>query len=101
MPDADYARCRYSISVQTPDLAVLHCLRALTQHAEGSTIPKNITWGGTKESAWRRDGRTVTFRFTSPTYRDAFVAEAVRLLPTGSWTEVARSDTDPAVRQRR
>lgn len=100
MPDADFVRCHFSVSCHTDDLGVLHCLRSLAQYAEGSDIPKAITWGGTKESAWAQDGHVVTFRFTSPDYRQTFLAEAKRLLPAGSWRPTARSDADPATRRR-
>lgn len=49
MPDEDYPRCHYSISCGTDDLAVLHCLRSLSQYAEGSNIPQSLPWGGTGE----------------------------------------------------
>ena len=101
MPDEDYERCHFGVSCQTDDAAVLHCLRALAQHAEGSTIPKNITWGGTGETAWRKARNVVTLRFTSEAFRKLFLDEAARLLPSGSWTAVGSSDADPAERRRR
>lgn len=100
MPDEDYERCHYSVSCSTDDLAVLHCLRTLSQFAEGSKIPKSIPWGGTKEAAWRRNANVVTFRFTSPDYRMTFLDEAARLLPVGSWAKTGQSDADPAQRRR-
>ncbi len=100
MPDADYERCHFSVSCETHDLAVLHCLRSLSQFAEGSNIPKSIPWGGTKEAAWHKNNDVATFRFTSPDYRQTFIDEASRLLPTGSWKQVGSSDNDPATRRR-
>ena len=100
MADADYIRCHYSVTCETSDLAVLHCLRALSQYAEQSNVPKSLPWGGTGEKRWRSDGDRATFRFTDPEYREGFVSEAQRLLPTGSFKVVGRSDTDPASRQR-
>jgi hypothetical protein len=100
MPDEDYERCHFSVTCETHDLAVLHCLRSLAQYAEGSRIPKSIPWGGTKEVDWRRNADTATFRFTSPKYREVFLEEAGRLLPAGTWRSVRQSDTDPATRQR-
>src|SRR5437764_10841247 len=79
MADEDYERCRFSVSCETEDLAVLHCLRALAQYAEGSNIPKNIPWGGTGEAEWQRNHNVVTFRFTSSEYRSTMVSEAARL----------------------
>jgi hypothetical protein len=99
--DADFKACHFSVSCHTDDLAVLHCLRALAQHAEESSIPKAITWGGTKESHWERNNHVVTFRFTTPDYRRTFLAEAKRVLPVGSWKKTAENDKDPATRQRR
>lgn len=100
MPDEDYERCHFSVSCRTHDLAVLHCLRSLAQHAEGSKIPKSIPWGGTKEATWRRNDYVATFRFTSPDYREGFLEEAARLLPTDLWEAVAQNDNDPAQRRR-
>src|SRR5437773_9603258 len=100
MADEDYERCRFSVSCETEDLAVLHCLRALAQYAEGSNIPKNIPWGGTGEAEWQRNHNVVTFRFTSSEYRSTMVSEAARLLPAGSWRAVGQSDSDPAKRRR-
>ena len=99
MVDSDYQRCRYSITCHTDDLAVVHCLRALCQFAEKGCRPQ-IAWGGTTESNWTAAGNQITLRFTSPSYRDVFVKEAEQLLSSGSWSEVCRSDNDPARRQR-
>jgi hypothetical protein len=101
MPDEDFAACHFSVTCHTDDVGVLHCLRALSQHAERSSIPKAITWGGTKESAWERNHHKVTFRFTTPGYRADFVAEVTRLLPAELWEKTGQSDSDPATRQRR
>ena len=100
MAEEDYARCRFSVSCQTVDAGVLHCLRGLAQHAEGSPIPKNISWGGTCETAWRAAGNVMTVRFTNADYRSFFIAEAGRLLPAVSWRVVATSDIDPDTRRR-
>jgi hypothetical protein len=100
MPDADYLRCRFSITCHTDDLAIVHCLRSLCEFAEEDGLPQ-IGWGGTKRSNWESDNHQITLRFTNPRYREAFINEARRLLPKGSWSEVRRSDNDPAHRQRR
>ena len=86
---------RYSATVKSDDLAVVNCLRSLSQYAQ-RTGNNRIPWGGTKDKDWRRDDHSVTFRFTAPAYRDAFVSEAKRLLPTSLWTVVRLSDDDPA-----
>jgi hypothetical protein len=86
---------RFSVTVHTEDRAVVNCLRALSQisQREGNV---RIPWGGTKDADWERDGGQVTFRFTSPTYRQGFIEVAERVLRTGLWREVGRSDSDPA-----
>lgn len=99
MSDFDYQRCKFSITCQTGDLAVVHCLRALCEFAEKDGKPQ-IGWGGTKASEWLSAGNRITLRFTHPEYRESFVKEAKRLLPSESWTEVSRNDSDPAKRQR-
>ena len=90
-----HSQYRYSVTIHTDDLAVVNCLRALSQYSQ--KIGNNrIPWGNTKDSDWKRDGKNVTFRFTSPEYRDGFITEVKRLLPAHLWTETKRSDQDPA-----
>lgn len=89
---------RFSATLRTLDAAALHCLRALCQHHAGGKYPQ-IGWGGTKQGEWKtQDGKFVV-RFTSLASRDAFFKDARRLL-AGHWSEVARSDDDPATPQR-
>ncbi|MGC3961562.1 MAG: hypothetical protein QM813_27650 [Verrucomicrobiota bacterium] len=97
--DADFKRCKFSITCHTDDLAVVHCLRALCHFAEIAVKPQ-IAWGGTTIESWASSGKQVTLRFTSPHHRETFIREATRLLPAGIWKETARSDDDPAHRQR-
>jgi hypothetical protein len=91
-----HADHRFSIRVQTDDIAVLYCLRALADYSQ-ETGNTRITWGGTKKEDWERSGRSVVFRFTRPTYRTRFIKEASRVLPAGSWAKVAENDNDPAL----
>jgi len=90
-----YSEYRYSVTVQTDDLAVLHCLRAITAFAQ-ETGNSRISWGNTKKSDWEHDGHRVTFHFTREAYRNTFLEEARRLLPKGLWVEESTSDSDPA-----
>ena len=90
-----HADHRFSVTVFTEDIAVAYCLRALSDLAQ-ETGNTRITWGGTTTDAWRNDGNRLTFRFSQPSYREAFVVQAGRVLPAGSWTEQSRSDSDPA-----
>ena len=90
---------RFSVTIQTEDLAVVGCLGALAKFSQ-KTGNNNIPWGGTKDDEWRRGGRRVTFGFSSPSYREGYLAELKRLLPIHLWTVVATSDTDPAIPQR-
>ena len=92
MPHADY---KYSVTLQSTDLAVVNCLRALSQFSQQSGNNR-IPWGGTKDQDWKRDGHMVTFRFTTSEYRSGFVAEAKRLLPVLLWSVARESDNDPA-----
>lgn len=90
-----HADFHYSITILTEDLAVLHCLRALSVFAqkEGN---KRIPFGGSKESDWLRHHHQVTFHFTAKSFRTDFEREASRLLPQGSWRKVGDSDENPA-----
>jgi hypothetical protein len=94
----DYKLYRFSITCHTEDPAVLHCLRALCQFCEQYKKPQ-IGWGGTGEREWRSAGFNFTLRFTSPSFREKFIAEAERLLK-GHWTVVGTDDNDPARPQR-
>lgn len=89
---------RYSVTIRSRDLAVVNCLRALSQYSQ-ATGNNRIPWGGTKDEDWKRDNHSVTFRFTTPDYRAGFLAEAKRLLPEGLWSVTAESDNNPAKRQ--
>jgi len=88
----------FSVTVLTEDLAILHCLRGLSMHAqkEGN---KRIPWGGTKETDWEHHHHHATFHFTSPLCRKTFEDDAARLLPVGSWTKIGESDENPATPQ--
>ena len=90
---------KYSITVQTDDLAVVGCLRALAKFSQ-KFGNNQIPWGGTKDKDWERDHGHVTFRFSTPEYRNRFLSEAERLLPKASWKPVDTSDNDPASPQR-
>lgn len=86
---------RYSITIKTDDLAVLHCMRALSAYAQlmGNT---RIPWGGTKKEDWERDDNHITFHFSKSEYRESFIEEISRLLPKGSWEKISQSNDDPA-----
>ena len=93
-----HSEFRYSITLATDDLAIVYCLRALSDYAQ-DTGNSRITWGGSRDQVWRGAGNQVTFRFTRPSYREDLVTTANRVLPSGSWREVSRSDADPATPQ--
>lgn len=95
---ANYAACRYSVTIHTDDIAVLHMLRGLCQHFESGPY-KQIAWGGTGAGDWKRNGNKVAFRFTDSADRKRFLSEAHRLLQ-GHWTELSTDDNDPASPQR-
>ena len=86
---------KFSITCETPDLAVVYCLRAMAECSQKEINPR-IAWGGTKDKDWERDGHRVTFHFSNTQNRNLFVSTAGRLLQKGSWSEVARRDDDPA-----
>ena len=90
-----HASYKFSITVHSDDLAVVNCLRSLSQYSQQSGNNR-IPWGGTKDQDWKRDGHSVTFRFTTPAFRNGFLTEAKRLLPQGLWSVVRQSDNDPA-----
>lgn len=96
---ANYEQCRYSVTVRTHDLGVLHMLRGLSQHCESGAY-KQIAWGGTKEKDWERSGGQATFRFSAPADRERFLREAGRLLAPGLWEAVSSSDSNPATPRR-
>lgn len=89
---------RFSVSVFSDDLAVINCLRALSQFSQ-ETGNNRIPWGGTKDSDWERDKHHVTFRFTCREYREGFRSEVRRLLPPNLCDFVRENDNDPAHRQ--
>ena len=88
----------FSATIHTDDLAVLGCLRSLSQHAQASGNAR-IPWGGTKRDDWERASHHATFHFSSAEYREEFVRQAQRLLPKNIWQVVSTQDDDPAVPQ--
>jgi hypothetical protein len=88
----------FSVTIHTDDLALLGCLRSLSQHAQ-ATGNARIPWGGTKREDWEADGHHATFHFTSADYREDFLGHARRLLPQQSWRVTAQRDDDPATSQ--
>lgn len=95
-----HADHKYSITIQTTNLPVVYCLRALADFSQKDGY-RQIAWGGTKRADWERDHGHVTFRFSKPEYRSCFQSEAERLLPKESWKLVRTRDDDPASPQRR
>ena len=93
-----HATYKFSVTIHSDDLAVVNCLRSLSEFSQKSGNNR-IPWGGTKDADWKRDGHSVTFRFTTPEYRVAFLAEVKRLLSTSLWSIVSQSDNNPAKRQ--
>jgi len=96
----DYTLYRFSVTIHSNDLAVVGCLRALSQYSQ-KTGNNRIPWGATKDADWRRDHYRVTFRFSTTEYRQAFLLEANRLLPEATWEVVGTRDDDPASPQAR
>lgn len=94
-----HANYKFSVTIKSDDLAVVNCLRALSQFSQ-QTGNNRIPWGGTKNQDWERDDHTVTFRFSSREYRAGFLREACRLLPQSLWSVASQSDNDPAHPQR-
>lgn len=92
---SDHTSYRFSITIASDDLALVNCLRSLSQFSQ-KTGNNRISWGGTKDADWKKAGHCVTFRFSSAAYREGLVAELMRLLPQNLWQEVKRSDQDPA-----
>jgi hypothetical protein len=90
-----HAAYKFSVTIHSDDLAVVNCLRSLSQFSQQSGNNR-IPWGGTKDKDWKRDSHTVTFRFTSPDFRIGFLSEAERPLPKLLWKVVCQSDNDPA-----
>ena len=91
----EHHKYKYSITIQTNDLAVVNCLRSLSQYSQ-KTGNNRITWGNTKDSDWEKASHCVTFRFSDQKYREGFISEINRLLPKQLWKEYGRSDNDPA-----
>lgn len=94
----NHALYRFSLTVQTDDVAVLHCLRALCQLWAGGPVPQT-GWGGTSRDSWSRNKGRAVLRFASAEGRASFQKDAARLLPS-RWTLIAEMNDDPAAPQR-
>lgn len=87
----------YSVTCETHDEAVFHCLTALAHFAVRAgepdspadsavdTDPEGIAPGG-----WGRDDGRVTYHFADQRRRGIFLGEATRLL-SGKWLRVELS----------
>jgi len=95
---SEHSQYRYSVTVETNDEVVLHCLRAISQYAQDEGN-RQIAWGGTSKKDWQQNHNQVTFRFSKPEYRITFKNEASRLMRT-LWRVIRESDNDPAAPQR-
>lgn len=87
-----YEKFRYSITCRSSEEAVLHCLKALADYAEGGGH-KNTSCLEASMAEWNRPDR-VTLRFTSPDNRSEFRRIARELLG-GRWAEYDARDDDP------
>ncbi len=85
---------RFSITIHTEELAVVNCLRALSQFSQ-KTENNRIPWRGTKDKDWQRDGKKVTFRFNKRDYRDGFIAVIEQVLRPNLCNVTTTRDDDP------
>jgi hypothetical protein len=85
---------KFSVTLKSDDIGAVYCLRALTDLSQPGGDNK-IAWGGTGRKEWARDAHQVTFRFTTPEFRAAFLQEATRLLHD-RWSVVRENNDDPA-----
>lgn len=76
----DHPHYKFSVTVQTDDLAVVCYLRSLAKFSQ-KTGNNQIPWGGTKDKDWRRDEHCVTLRFTSDEYRAGVTKVQKRTIP--------------------
>ena len=90
-----HADFKFSIAINTEDLAVLSCLRALSHFAQQRGNNRMPAFAAT-DQIWLRDGHKLTFHFSNPAYRAGFLLEARRLLPISSFEVVDQNDNDPA-----
>ena len=74
------ARIKFDATIHTDDEAVLNCLRGLAFFHQ-QTGNRFEIWGSTSVADWKRDQGRVTFRFSLPIFRDAFIADIQRLFP--------------------
>jgi hypothetical protein len=80
----------YRVTVHTDDIDVLFALRGLA-HGSQKKGTVNASWGGTGEAEWRAANQKVTFKFSDPRYRVAFLDKGNRLLPS-LWTKVSEQN---------
>ncbi|MCG8564639.1 MAG: hypothetical protein MI747_06105 [Desulfobacterales bacterium] len=83
--------CKCSITCHTNDLAVFHCLNALSRYSESTTYGSR-EFPLVEERDWRNTGNKLTLWFTHPQYRDRFEENALRLLPHDLWSVVEKHD---------
>jgi hypothetical protein len=84
---------KFSVTLHFDSLAFVWGARLFCMF--GKNTRDNISWGGRAGKNAKWDPRIVTFRFDNPSYREQVLATAERLLPSGSWSLVDESDSDP------
>lgn len=93
MMNLEHSKFRYSVTVETQDRAVLFCLRGLYECVELNPA-SDIPLADADVDAWTSSDGRITFRFSDPRYRSAFLGDATRLL-AGKWMRVGLRDDDP------
>ena len=88
---------RFGVTVGSEDPLIIECLRALAQHHQKSG-DVCLTLLGTSDQDWRNDDHQVTFRFTCPSFRAAFLTQAEELVPTDLWQLKAKNDDEDVER---
>jgi len=88
---------KHSIDVHTDDLAIVYCLRAISDKVQKSRNQR-IAWGNTKNTDWRNNKNCVTFRFTEKEYRENFKKEALRMLNNNLFEFGSEKDNNPATK---
>lgn len=90
----EHSKFHFSITIETHDRSVLYCLRGLCECAEQRSAPE-IALAEAGLRAWTAHEGRVTFRFSDPRFRSAFLGDATRLL-AGKWMRIGLRDDDPS-----
>jgi hypothetical protein len=78
----------FTVTIETHDLALLHCLRALSFYCQQNEN-RYVSWGGSGKLKWENQNHQAVFRFSEEKFRSLFMEKAKDLFPSDRWRVIS------------